>query len=334
MSTSIFCFKDLKKELGFESSKNLPDVLYGNFNGYFITIVGFEELRKIQISCGVNLNYNQEESSDSSDSSDSSVVQSIQRELNSFSQSNSFISTYLLDENTVVAEIKFVNSIRKDKPLHDIRSILNHMINTLNANRVLSGCRSCGCREALSPINIYNQDVLYVCMDCYAKMQHDLSKEQIALSKQPSNILLGSVGAFLGSLIGGIAWVVIYQFGYVAGLAGLIAFGGAYSGYHKFSQKKNLLSIFIPLFVCLFTLFLANGLCWTIDIYRTFSSELGITILDALVATPEFIFVDAESMRYFFGELLIGYALLVASAVGPIISFFKQARYAQKIEKL
>ena len=49
-----------------------------------------------------------------------------------------------------------------------------------------------------------------------------------------SNVLAGLVGAFLGSLVGVVLWLVVYKLGYIAGISGAVMVICAMMGYNKF----------------------------------------------------------------------------------------------------
>lgn len=146
--------------------------------------------------------------------------------------------------------------------------------------------------------------------------------QSIAIAPK-SNLAAGLVGAFLGSLVGVVAWFIIYQLGFIAGLAGLIAAVCAMKGYEKFGKvldKKGVISCII---IVLIVIFLANKLCWTWEIYQIYQEE-GFTFFDSFIYADQIIsFSDATG--YYYLDLLIGYALTAWASYKNIIEAFKQA---------
>ena len=54
------------------------------------------------------------------------------------------------------------------------------------------------------------------------------------------NVIAGIVGAFLFSLVGGALWFLIYMFGFIAGISGLIGAVCAIKGYAIFAKKYSI----------------------------------------------------------------------------------------------
>ncbi len=59
-----------------------------------------------------------------------------------------------------------------------------------------------------------NNKILYLCDGCAAQMEESLKDNQAEVKAQKSKLLPGLVGAFLGSLIGCVLWVIIGRLGY------------------------------------------------------------------------------------------------------------------------
>ena len=62
-------------------------------------------------------------------------------------------------------------------------------------------------------------------------------RQESAAALRDGSILKGILGAFLGALIGSIPWVLIYMFGYLASIGGIIIGMGAVFGYKKLSGR-------------------------------------------------------------------------------------------------
>jgi hypothetical protein len=80
-----------------------------------------------------------------------------------------------------------------------------------------------------------------------------------------SNMVLGIFGAVLGAAIGGIAWIVIGEFGFIAGLAGYLMMLFAIIGYRKMSGFLDKKGQIISLVIALVMIFLANHSLYAIE---------------------------------------------------------------------
>ena len=91
-----------------------------------------------------------------------------------------------------------------------------------------------------------NEDNVNFCATCGSSDFTDMNAQPtntpnynsdgVALNEN-GNIIAGVVGAFLFSLIGGLAYFLIYQLGIIAGISGLIIFVLANFGYNLFAIK-------------------------------------------------------------------------------------------------
>ncbi|MBR1811244.1 MAG: hypothetical protein IJ766_06315 [Clostridia bacterium] len=139
-----------------------------------------------------------------------------------------------------------------------------------------------------------------------------------AEAKTPENHIAGIVGAFLFALAGGVLYAVLYQFGYIAGICGLISFVLANFGYDLFAtRRKGATGIFgavTAIIVTVLMIALAEYVCIGIDIYNVYKEEYAITIFDALRSVPAF-FEERDLVVGVLRDLGIAYALtLLASA--------------------
>lgn len=133
--------------------------------------------------------------------------------------------------------------------------------------------------------------------------------------KVHENIIAGIVGAFLFSLIGGILYFVIYQFGYIAGICGLITVVLSIFGYQLFSGRKNSLKgVIIAILMSILSIVLAEYMGLSYVIYDAYKDTLSITFFDAVQMTPDFL-VDPEIIGAFVKDLAIAFVL------GAVASF-------------
>ena len=162
-------------------------------------------------------------------------------------------------------------------------------------------------------------------------------EQPIPYSRQPApsdspelpgqeNVALGVIGAFLGALVAAALYVGIYQLGIIAGIVGWVAVTLAVLGYNKFAGvKSSMKGVIIGIVMAAIGIFLGEYICISIEIYKAFSEEMGLTFFDAVRITPDFMF-DPEVLPDVIKELAIAYAL------GALASFttVRQAIAANK----
>lgn len=145
---------------------------------------------------------------------------------------------------------------------------------------------------------------------------------QPTVEKVSSNLVPGLVGAFLGSLIGAVLWVIIYNLGYIAGIAGAVTTVCAMKGYELFGKSLDKKGVICSVLVSIITIFLANRICWTLEIIKYLSID--VSFFDVFPYTEESL--TDVGLGYYFKDLLIGYALTALASFKNIISAFKAAK--------
>ena len=133
------------------------------------------------------------------------------------------------------------------------------------------------------------------------------------------NIPMGILGALLFSILGGVAYFLVYQLGFVAGICGLATFLLAQFGYGLFAKTKNKASavcIAASLVATVIMIFVAQYFCISYEIFKAYA-ELEITLVDAIAATPEFL-AEPEISGAFIKDLAFAYIFGIAAVVGTI----------------
>ncbi len=172
-------------------------------------------------------------------------------------------------------------------------------------------CNMCGMNLEKSAI---------VCFSCGSTDIVEFSEDV----NDNGNIVSGVVGAFLFSIIGGILYFIVYQFGFIAGICGLAMFVLANFGYSLFAGTKNRNSVpgLVSSIVCMVIMvFLAEYLCVSYEIFRAYEMD-NITFFDAVWATPQFL-VEPDIRGPFINDLLFAYIFGVAASISNIKNIIK-----------
>lgn len=136
----------------------------------------------------------------------------------------------------------------------------------------------------------------------------------------PENVLAGIVGALLFSLIGGVAYFILYQVNFIAGICGLISVVLGSFGYGLFSGRKNTVKgVIIAIVMTVITLFLAEYCCLSFIIYQELGELYGLTFLDAVRVTPAFL-VDPDILPSVISDLAIAYLLSGIASFSTILT--------------
>lgn len=135
-----------------------------------------------------------------------------------------------------------------------------------------------------------------------------------------SNPFLGVVGAVIGALLGAALWVILYQIGIIASIAGIAIVYCACKGYVMLSKSGRIGGIITAIVISVLVLVATVFFCWGLDIYSELSMEYEITFIEAILFVPEIAFT-ADFIVEFLKELLIGFILIGVGAM----PFLRQA---------
>ena len=155
------------------------------------------------------------------------------------------------------------------------------------------------------------------------------------IAEMKENVLAGTVGAVLFSLVGGILWFVIYQIGYLAAISGLIGIICAIKGYTFFAKTKDesKLCLIISSIAAVVVLAISWYLCVGYDIYLAYQDwfaagevDFMLTFFESVRVIPYF-FEDSEILIPYLTDLGLG-LLFAAIGIFSYLSSRKKKRLA------
>lgn len=149
---------------------------------------------------------------------------------------------------------------------------------------------------------------------------------QAALEENPrENVALGILGAFLFSLAGGVVYFVLYQFGYLAALSGIVAVVCAMYGYKIFAKGESRKGVVIAVIMSFIAIVLAWYGCLAKDVYDAYaewyqSGEIDYTVSYTTAFLNAYIFLDdAEVARPYFADLAVSLFLSIVGCIGMFV---------------
>lgn len=202
-----------------------------------------------------------------------------------------------------------------------INQIVDETIDFLKLEGYDTGCSICGSNtEILSPF-LSNGRESFMCSDCGSNFRRaDINS---IVKKMKSNIVSGTIGAILGSLVGAAAWVFIYRLGYIAGLVGLVAFVCAAFGYEKLGKVMDGKGVLVTMIVTVVMLYFGHRIAWTWDIYDVYKAE-GFNFFECFKVFPLVMEESSGAWEIFYKDLVIGYAFSFLCSIRPIANLLKK----------
>ena len=146
---------------------------------------------------------------------------------------------------------------------------------------------------------------------------------------QKENVLLGTIGALLGALIGGAVALFIARLGYVAVAAGLVLGICTIKGYEMFARKLSRKGILISVVLMVVTVFLVNQ----IDLAMEVVAQLGVEFAYAFRVVNELIASGEYPDNYFFNLGMLAVFTLAGAgiSISSVWSRHKTKGTARKI---
>lgn len=245
---------------------------------------------------------------------------------------NGLLSTYPAlnhanyQNNTITISVKSEGAQDVDTLSRLLQEIAGHC----RYNNYANCCKQCGSTESLSIYGVGGQCET-LCSDCFDKYAAGLAQ---ASAQKKDNPVAGVAGALLGSLIGVVLWVAVYQIGFIAGIVGFVMAVCCIGGYQKFSGKLTKTGLILSIVIAIVMLFAAEYISVGIEIYTVFKEyDVSFTIISGLRAVPTFL-GESEILSAMLKDLAIGYVLMAISSVGYIRNVFRKTSNEQEAVRL
>ena len=155
-----------------------------------------------------------------------------------------------------------------------------------------------------------------ICLNCgYTAGQKKVHRNE--------SVLAGTVGAFIGALIGGGCIILLSQLGYIASVSGVVLAVCTLKGYELLGKNLSKLGVLICLALMLVTPYLADRLDWAIVLMQEFP-EYNMTIGEAFRYVPILVEEEAIELGEYLKNLLMIYGFTLLGAISSIINAFKK----------
>ena len=151
-------------------------------------------------------------------------------------------------------------------------------------------------------------------------MEYSYAEGSVSVSDSvKERVVLGTLGAFVGALIGTICIVILGQFGYIASICGVAMGFCAMGGYQLLGKKMSKKGIIITIVIMLVMVYVSNWFSYALAV----ADVAEVDVLTAFLVTPELVsegFIDAGS---YYKDLVMLYAFMAIGAVPTIKKYFK-----------
>lgn len=238
----------LADELGLQFDET-STVIFGQKDGYTFYIEQMNQKNQYRICCSVK---------------NGETLPSLE-EFKELTKSSKALKTYQVNLYKSSFDIKV--GMTKGKTREHIRQGLQDIISFLKERNFTNVCEQTG---KAGQVDVYQVggNLLLLSPEAFQELSSDLSIANQAYDHQKESILAGTVGAFLGSLIGGIVTLVIAQLGYVAVVSGIVMGVCTVKGYELLGKKLSKVGIAISVVFMLIMMLVAHQFDYAIQLAK------------------------------------------------------------------
>ena len=299
----------LATELGFQYDPETSSI-YGENAGYFFLLSETDTKNVFSIALSVSRDDAEEAAAQLHQMvKDSSVLKSISL--------NQYVTTF-----TVKA------GMTKAKTIENIRQALTEILQFLQTNGFYTVC---GYSGEKGPVGLYQiGDSLFLMNeDSFQELSTQLKIDTDSYNSQKENVLLGTVGAFIGAIIGGAVTLFIARLGYVAFYAGFILGICVVKGYEILGKKFSKLGAVISSILLLVTIVLVQQFDYALEAVK----QLGVDFSDGFDLINTLVLNGEAPEKYFFNFFMLAVFTIIGGgvAISSALSTHKTRGIARKI---
>ena len=299
----------LATELGFQYDPETSSI-YGENSGYFFLLSETDTKNVFSIALSVSRDDAEEAAAQLHQMvKDSSVLKSISL--------NQYVTTF-----TVKA------GMTKTKTIENVRQALTEILQFLQTNGFYTVY---GYSGEKGPVGLYQiGDSLFLMNeDSFQELSTQLKIETDSYNSQKENVLLGTVGAFIGAIIGGAVTLFIARLGYVAFYAGFILGICVVKGYEILGKKFSKLGAVISSILLLVTIVLVQQFDYALEAVK----QLGVDFSDGFDLINTLVLNGEAPEKYFFNFFMLAVFTIIGGgvAISSALSTHKTRGIARKI---
>ena len=286
----------IASELGLQFDEDSRSI-YGTQSGYLLFLQETDVKNQFRLCVSVSLNGNP---------ADSEENELVWDEFKSESLPN--LSTLSINQYLVSFVVK--GAMRKSKTIEKLQTLITDLVAFLETHHFV---QVCGYSGQEGPVSLYQlgESIFIINEESYQFLKSNLQIEMDSYHSQKENVLLGTIGALLGALIGGAVALFIARLGYVAVAAGLVLGICTIKGYEMFARKLSRKGILISVVLMVVTVFLVNQ----IDLAMEVVAQLGVEFAYAFRVVNELIASGEYPDNYFFNLGMLAVFTLVGAGI-------------------
>lgn len=198
------------------------------------------------------------------------------------------------------------------------------VLEALQNNSYQNACQFSG-QTGETAVYVLNNALFLLSEESYSQLLNEQNQEQQLETATHENMIAGTIGAFLGAVIGLIATVIVGQMGYVSIWTGIIMGVCAVKGYELLAKKFSLKGAIISLVFVLVLTYVAHQ----VDLALTLSRRLGTDFFETFQNLSNIIKL-ADSAGSDTSQLIVNLVLMYICALAGALPMIYTSLKNQK----
>lgn len=299
----------LATELGFQYDPETSSI-YGENSGYFFLLRETDTKNVFTIAISV-----------SRDDAEEAATQ-----LHQMVKDSSVLKSISLNQYDTTFTVKA--GMTKAKTNENVRQALTEILQFLQTNGFYTVCGYSG-EKGLVGLYQIGDSLFLMNEDSFQELSTQLKIETDSYNSQKENVLLGTVGAFIGAIIGGAVTLFIARLGYVAFYAGFILGICVVKGYEILGKKFSKLGAVISSILLLVTIVLVHQFDYALEAVK----QLGVDFSDGFDLINTLVLNGEAPEKYFFNFFMLAVFTIIGGgvAISSALSTHKTRGIARKI---
>lgn len=215
------------------------------------------------------------------------------------------------------------SAAKRDTVIERVKQAVDALPTFLRDSGMENCCRHCGAVGHTDAYCILGATDL-LCEPCFSQISESADRSQQAYLQKNENVVAGSVGALLGSLIGAVAIILLSRLGFVAAISGVIMAVCAVKGYELLGGKFSVTGAIICGVLIVGMTYLADRIDWAIEVYQAFHPDDPEITFFMCFRAVHAVIRDAELVGRYAGNLALLYLFTLLGGVPTIIASLRK----------
>ncbi len=296
-------YKELARTVGLQYDQRF-NVLYGQKNGYDVLVTALDKRYPYRLTIQIAAR------NTSSTEMDKTTKKELVKSVDAITGMKQEEYTFSFHQKNITNQAKLKVAL-----MDSIQGILAG----LQARAYQPCCGHCGQSRPTEDFRLGNMN-MQICLECQGRLRDNSQRSAIIREQKREHVVMGTIGALIGSLLGVLCIIVLSQAGFISALSGFVMAWGVIKGYEILGRKLTERGMIICIIVMIAMIYVGDRIDWAIllggDLLVSFK-RVSFMLQKGIIDKASYIM-----------NLLMLYAFALVGAIPTI----KNARYGKNVQ--